>query len=180
MNIVSSIVAGNTGGSSPDLYDGTTVFNVSNSAIGSTFTQGTVSGNLTTANSTPTLLFGTATPTLANNGGTTDTIALSATSTALDLGSNPGSQLYDQRGTGFNRSSGAGVDIGAFEVQGSTPPVVTTTTGSVTYTEGGPAVAIDAGVTVTNSGNLNQAVVQITTGFVAGQDVLNYTAAALP
>ena len=31
----------------------------------------------------------------------------------------------------------------------------------------GEAVAIDPGVTVTNSGNLNQAVVQITTGFVA-------------
>src|SRR5207248_2876758 len=82
LNVVSSVVAGNTGSTSPDLYDSTTAFNVSNSAIGSTFTQGTVSANLTTAQSTPANLFGT--NVLANNGGPTNTLALAAGSPALD------------------------------------------------------------------------------------------------
>ena len=69
------------------------------------------------------------------------------------------------------------------------PPVVTTSGGSLTFTEGDAATAIDPGVSVTDpdSPNLVSATVQITTGCTNGQDVLafvntgsitgNYTAA---
>lgn len=59
---------------------------------------------------------------LAHNGGPTSTHALLAGSPAIDAGdpnivSPP---EYDQRTTGFNRLSGAQIDIGAYEVQAST------------------------------------------------------------
>lgn len=52
---------------------------------------------------------------LADNGGPTLTMAISKDSQATDLGSNPFGFLYDQRGRGFPREYGDGVDIGAFE-----------------------------------------------------------------
>jgi len=54
---------------------------------------------------------------LAWNGGPTRTHALSATSPALDAGSNVAELQHDQRGANFARVSGAAADIGAFEVQ---------------------------------------------------------------
>ena len=58
---------------------------------------------------------------LANNGGPTLTHALLAGSPAINAGINPLALAFDQRGTGFARSSGV-TDIGAFEVQGAPPP----------------------------------------------------------
>ncbi len=58
-------------------------------------------------------------PTTAN-GGTTGTIALQPNSAAIDHGVNanvPGGVTTDQRGPGFPRFLGAGVDIGAYEYQ---------------------------------------------------------------
>ncbi len=63
--------------------------------------------------------------TLANNGGPTPTLALTANSEALDAGSNAaavdpvnaGALANDQRGAGFNRVSNGTVDLGAFEFQ---------------------------------------------------------------
>jgi CSLREA domain-containing protein len=49
------------------------------------------------------------------NGGPTRTRALLPGSPAIDHGSNPTSLMADQRGAGFQRLLGAGVDIGAFE-----------------------------------------------------------------
>jgi hypothetical protein len=49
------------------------------------------------------------------NGGPTVTHKLSATSPAIDTGSNPLGLDTDQRGTGFARVSGAAPDIGAYE-----------------------------------------------------------------
>ena len=49
------------------------------------------------------------------NGGPTATHKLSATSPAIDTGSNPLELDTDQRGTGFARISGAAPDIGAYE-----------------------------------------------------------------
>ena len=74
---------------------------------------------------------------LADNGGTTRTMALLAGSAALDAGpatvaTFPGN-AFDQRGTGFARVSGTKSDIGAFEVQAA-PPAPTTTTESTTTT----------------------------------------------
>jgi len=52
---------------------------------------------------------------LADNGGSTQTHALATGSPAIDHGNNAAGLPYDQRGTGFSRTSGARTDIGAFE-----------------------------------------------------------------
>jgi|GEM_PF-759288 len=54
---------------------------------------------------------------LQNNGGRTPTQALLEGSPTIDAGSNPNNSATDQRGQGFDRTVGAGTDIGAFEVQ---------------------------------------------------------------
>src|SRR6185369_543637 len=56
-------------------------------------------------------------------------------------------------------------------------PVVTTTAGNLAYTENAGAVAIDPGLTVTDSDNtdLTGATVAITAGFVSAQDTLAFT-----
>lgn len=64
---------------------------------------------------------------LVNNGGVTKTYALQGTSPLIDIGSNPAGVIYDQRGTGFLRNSGATskADIGAFEFQSASPAFLT-------------------------------------------------------
>ena len=54
---------------------------------------------------------------LADNGGPTQTHALTAGSPAIDAGGNPLGLSFDQRGPGFARVHGDRADIGAFEVQ---------------------------------------------------------------
>ena len=56
---------------------------------------------------------------LQDNGSNTSTKALLANSPAIDAGSNPNNLATDQRGEGFDRTVGAGTDIGAFELQDS-------------------------------------------------------------
>lgn len=56
-----------------------------------------------------------ASPTLADNGGPMATIALLAGSDAIDTGIS--TSEFDQRGPGYVRQYGGGVDIGAFEFQ---------------------------------------------------------------
>jgi hypothetical protein len=77
--------------------------------------------------------YGAGGPTLADNGGTTLTVALNAGSIAINKGNNtfaPPAAGGDQRGLPFTRISpfGGTVDMGAFEVQtatvGNNPPVV--------------------------------------------------------
>ena len=53
---------------------------------------------------------------LANNGGPTETHALSFDSPAIDVGNDNAAVNYDQRGPGYPRTIGANTDIGAFEV----------------------------------------------------------------
>jgi hypothetical protein len=63
---------------------------------------------------------------LANNGGSTQTLALLTGSPAIDAGDNtlvPAGVMFDQRGLGFARIVGAAVDIGAFEVQNQAPTI---------------------------------------------------------
>ena len=60
---------------------------------------------------------------LQDNGGPTPTIALQATSPAIDAGSNPNSLTYDQRGVGFPREEGGVANIRAIELYaGDTGP----------------------------------------------------------
>ena len=54
---------------------------------------------------------------LDDNGGPTLTHALECGSTAIDTGENFAESDTDQRGEGFDRTVGAGTDIGAYEVQ---------------------------------------------------------------
>ncbi|HEX3894854.1 MAG TPA: choice-of-anchor Q domain-containing protein [Rudaea sp.] len=54
---------------------------------------------------------------LRDNGGPTQTLALLSRSPAIDAGSNPDVQTYDQRQSPFARMSGTLPDIGAYEVQ---------------------------------------------------------------
>ena len=54
---------------------------------------------------------------LQDNGGATQTLALLEDSPAIDAGSNPNNLIFDQRNIGFDRTIGAGTDIGAFELQ---------------------------------------------------------------
>jgi len=57
---------------------------------------------------------------LGNHGGGTQIHPLLKSSPAIDAGNNVTSGLtYDQRGTGFPRTHGAGTDIGAFEDEGA-------------------------------------------------------------
>ena len=140
VTIVSSIVTGNTGGGVPDIANSTSAVNVSNSAIGSAgFTYGTNTGNLSVANSSTTALFGGA-PALTDNGGPTNTVVLLGSSLAVNAGSNPGGLANDQRGPGYVRSFGAGVDMGAFEVQ---PPGIPSAVGSA------PTVTVVGGTSIT-------------------------------
>jgi predicted outer membrane repeat protein len=57
--------------------------------------------------------------TLQDNGGETATLALAASSPAVDQGSNTSPLSSDQRGAGYPRVIGAAADIGAFERQSS-------------------------------------------------------------
>ncbi|MBX7106244.1 MAG: right-handed parallel beta-helix repeat-containing protein, partial [Gemmataceae bacterium] len=111
----SNIVSGNAAGSAgPDVFNAGTV-NAKTCLLGS-------SAGITTFNpdATTTTLLGQAPQLgpLADNGGPTATHALTALSPAVDAGSNPAAVLaYDQRGPGFDRTSGKGTDIGAYELQ---------------------------------------------------------------
>ena len=121
ITMVSSVIARNTAGTSADV-SGT--INATNSLVrdqsGATITG---TGNL--AAGTDPLFVGGATPTLANNGGPRQTIALQSGSPLINAGSNPTNLTGDERGSvGFFRTFGAGTDIGSFEFQGQAATVV--------------------------------------------------------
>jgi CSLREA domain-containing protein len=97
---------------------------------------------------------------LQNNGGVTLTHALLADSPAIDTGNNSLiSAATDQRGAEFERISGATVDIGAYEVQSTSPPPANTDT-VVTNTN-------DSGV-----GSLRQAI--LNANATAGADTITF------
>ena len=66
---------------------------------------------------------------------------------------------------------------GTFNITVMHPPTIAVTTGSLSYTENDGPVLIDSGVTISDvdSATMNLAYVQITTGFVSGEDVLSFT-----
>src|SRR5947208_5700344 len=74
---------------------------------------------------------------LQNNGGPTFTHSLLPGSPAIDMGDPTFTPppFFDQRGPGFDRVSGSGIDIGSFEVQvGGTPTPTATGSASPTPT----------------------------------------------
>jgi Ca2+-binding RTX toxin-like protein len=80
---------------------------------------------------------------LQNNGGTTETLALSEDSPAINAGSNPNNLATDQRGEGFIRTVGNATDIGAYEVQtiSTVTEIIGTPGGDVLFgTDGSDAI----------------------------------------
>ncbi len=136
VTVKSSIIARNSGGSTPDASGPITTggFNLIGATDGGTgFTAAT---DQTGTNATP-LDPKIDTAGLKNNGGPTQTLALLPTSPAIDKGTSAGITgplATDQRGAGFprtfndqgiaNASGGDGTDIGAFEVQTEAPTVL--------------------------------------------------------
>jgi hypothetical protein len=123
-NINNTIIAGNNG-TNPDVLGNfnSNGFNLIGNATGSTGFGGT---DLIGVDP----LLGS----LANNGGSTLTLALLPGSPAIDAGSNaavPPGVTTDQRGAGFDRIVNGTVDIGAFEVQQLPPPVKTPEASSI-------------------------------------------------
>ena len=111
-----SIVSDNqSGGGNPDIHPaGTSVIDANYSLLGTAVTPDTGADNL--FNNAP--LFGP----LASNGGPTETHALLGLSPAInagDLNFDDAAMPTDQRGAPFVRVAGFRVDIGAFELQGS-------------------------------------------------------------
>jgi hypothetical protein len=90
--------------------------------------------------------------TLKNNGGTTPTIAILTGSPAINTGDTSLAQgPTDQRGTGFNRTIGGTVDMGAYEFQ---PPAVTVgLTSSKNPSTFGDAVTFTATVAAVAAGS---------------------------
>ena len=120
--IVSTIIARNSGSADPDRDDVIGTFNsggnnlIGNGNGGDGFDA---AGDLVGTADNP--LDPNLEP-LQDNGGATLTRALPSNSIAIDAGSNPNNLTTDRRGVGFDRTSGAGTDIGAFELQTVTPP----------------------------------------------------------
>jgi len=119
LNLGNTIVAGNTGSSTPDIrFNGGTIttagYNLlgDNSGIETIFPAGNPNANqdiVGTSASPVNPLLGP----LQNNGGTTPTHALLLGSLAINVGNNAEAPVTDQRG--FARIIGGTIDIGAFE-----------------------------------------------------------------
>jgi CSLREA domain-containing protein len=115
LSIESTIVAKNLAPTGPDV-NGTVMANFS---LLSNSGGATIIGGNNKLNVDPQL------GSLANYGGSTQTMAISITSPAVNNGSNPSGAASDQRGNGFERVAGGLADIGAFEIQ---PDYVVTNT----------------------------------------------------
>ena len=111
LGAANSIIANNMAGAGPDLAGAATAMNsLLGDASGSTGVVDLMSGNIVGAD--PLL------SSLADNGGPTPTHRPSDASPVVDAG-DPASAsglMFDQRGSGFVRGFGAGVDMGALEV----------------------------------------------------------------
>jgi len=106
---------------------------------------------------------------LADNGGFTPTCSLQVGSLALNNGSTTAAtaasidMAYDQRGTGFTRTSGGTADIGAYEFLSGPPLPEIVITGDTAY--GSLLVAsgsVSKTYTIQNTGNANLTISSIT------------------
>lgn len=122
LTVDNTLIAKNTDQSGhPDVNITTSTLTSNNNLIGidnsGTFVNG-VNGNKVGSTATP--LDPKIGP-LQNNGGLTETMALTKGSEAVNAGNNsliPVGELYDQRGVGYPRIAHGIVDIGAYEYQG--------------------------------------------------------------
>jgi parallel beta-helix repeat protein len=149
VSLSSTIVAGNTdqNGVAPDLSGPVTLSNcLVGDGTGSGLTEAPVGAPDVNGNLVGGPLHGVIDPklgSLADNGGPTETCALLAGSPAIDMGSNPVSLAYDQRGEGYPRVLGAQADIGAFEAEASLGlPTITSISPIADFPAGGRIVTI--------------------------------------
>jgi predicted outer membrane repeat protein len=108
-SLTSALIFGNTGGNDVDsaLSSGNLTIGGSNNLVGTAGTRTSLPGD--TLSCDPHLGL------LGDNGGPTQTQALSQGSCAIDAGPATSVFSYDQRGSGFPRKSGKATDIGAYE-----------------------------------------------------------------
>ncbi len=131
LNITSSLISGNTADEDGNevyssTFGGTTSSDGNNLFGDDSQTEAQALVNVTLEDSditafsdgtNPTALEDILDTTLADNGGSTYTHALLDDSPALDAGNNDDNLETDQRGDGYERSSGDATDIGAYEIQ---------------------------------------------------------------
>lgn len=148
LNVKSTIIAGNTATTGPDVSGTLTSqgFNLIGDNSGVTITPTLSTDQIGTSGSPINPLLGS----LTNNGGPIQTHALLSGSPALDKGSNnPAALTNDQRGAGFartvdmpvvpNATGGDGTDVGAFEY---VPPPSADLT--LVKSDGGASFTLDA------------------------------------
>jgi hypothetical protein len=123
INLLNTIVAANSASSGRDVSSTSNFSSLGHNLISRTdgSAGGWAGSDLTGTNASP---LSAQLGALANNGGPTKTMALQSDSPAKNAGddavlSPPYSLTTDQRGTGFSRSFGSHVDIGAFEINAS-------------------------------------------------------------
>jgi hypothetical protein len=124
-SFTSSILWGNTRNNTNEIGNTTSV-------SGTTFTDSIVDHHGTIVDGGGNLASDPLLAPLADNGGATETMALTYGSPALNAGSSSSRSSFDQRGAGFTRKIGSFLDIGAYEAQ--TPPTPPTTSTSTTST----------------------------------------------
>ena len=139
LTLHNSILANTVGGASDfaavEHFEGDNTFSGVGNLIESNAASGTHTGTFTgtiVTSTDPNLAA------LADNGGPTQTFALSTGSPTINVGNNAAASTLttDQRGTGFGRVKNTTVDIGAFEFSGTTdtesPTLTVTPDGGVT------------------------------------------------
>jgi predicted outer membrane repeat protein len=151
LNLISTIVSGNTDKTGPNEVSRYPNANVTLNASNDLFQTAPATGVINGTNSANITGMNPMLGPLQNNGGPTLTEALLAGSPAIDAGSNPAGLTTDQRGPGFNRTIGSATDIGAYEFQ---PPATTTTlVSSLNPSAVGQSVTFTATVTATAAGS---------------------------
>ena len=172
VNSKNTIIAQNTNATSPDVFgtftdQGSNLIGKSNGSTG--FTNG-VNGNIVGTIAAPVNpLLGA----LANNGGSTQTHALSTGSPAINAGNNTGAPATDQRGAArppFGTGNGTNVDIGAYEVS---PSYIVTRTADNTNT-GSLRTAINFTNTYSTAANQGTILFQIPTTDTGYQSIGTY------
>lgn len=120
ISIVSSIISNNTAsGSGPDVSG--TISLADHSLLGD------ATGSVISTDIGPTIVADPLLDVLANYGGSTATHNLKAGSPAINVGlSTVPTLAFDQRGSGFPRVQGAGIDIGSSETSDQGPSAVAT------------------------------------------------------